>query len=290
MCWISPTSEHWRCDMPQSGYTTPSENDRLLERLRKLEDDVVGLQQRPTHLPTLQADPDDPNANIWTMDDGRLRFRLRDGTIKEVALAEHLHDNRYTKIGSPGTTGPGGGTSTAPPPPAAYVPTTRVYDMQADWTRSYRLGGGTMRAEDGHLYYGYYSGTNAEQKSMLHFPNLGDLAPGLAGCRIAEVWLRIINEHTYGNGGGELSVGLHNSSTPPGGHAETEWPPFRLGVSKQGYPASGALDRWYQLPEWVGERMRDGAAQGFTLNQHSTSQSRYGYAKAFGELKIVYVK
>ena|SRR6478609_6743869 len=271
-------------------YQTSSENDRLLERIKQLEGDVVDLQQKPVRIPTVAADLDDGASSIWIMDDGRLRWRTRGGTVKEAALLEHLHDNRYALLGSPGTTGGGGGTSTAPPPTAAYVPTTRIYQQQADWTQTYRLNGSTQRAADGHLYWGQYSGTNQEQKSMIHFPNLSDLASGPAGTRIAEVWLRIINEHTYGNGGGELRVGLHNSSSPPASHQETEWPPFRLGVSKQGYPASGALDRWYQLPEWVGDRMRDNQAQGFTLNQHTSALASYGYSKAFGELKIVYVK
>lgn len=277
--------------MPISGYQVPEEGNRLLEKIRAMEDQIRDLQQKTPHIPTLAADPDpaDPT-NLWFLDDGRLRARTRDGTIREYAFSVHLHDERYVQIGSPGTGSQGGGTSTAPPPEAAYVPSSKQYRSGPDWATSYRLGGSVARTpQDDFLYYGRYSATNQEQMSMVHFPGVKDaLAPTLAGpARIGAVRARIINQHTYGNAGTELRLGLHNSSGSPVAFTESEWPPFAVKVYKAGY--AGGVDQTYDLPTWVGERFRDNAAQGITLNQHSTALSYYGYATRNIELIIDYV-
>lgn len=261
------------------GYQVEPEYQRLLAEIANLREDVRNLQGRATRIPTLQDDPDprDP-INLWFMDDGRLRGRLRDGTTVEYSRSTHTH---------PGVTGnpQGGSGSTAPPPPPPYSPSTQVYESGADWTQSYNKGGAQQRATSD-LYYGHSGDSyNAEQKSMIHFPNLGVLAPGPVGTRIAEVWLWIHNNHTWYNNptGAKLRLGLHNSAGKPGSFQEVRWDPYEIWVGKPS-------EQWYQLPVYFGELMRDGGAQGITFNQRTTTRSFYGIARSDVRLKIVHVK
>lgn len=251
---------------------------RTLERIKSLEDAVLRLQSRGTVIPTLEADPgtQDPT-NLWFLDDGRLRGRTRSGDIVELAFSSHSH---------PGITGtPSGGSgSTAPPPPPAYSPSTQVYESGADWAQSYNKGGAQQRSTP-YLYYGNSGDSfNGQQMSMIHFPNLGVLAPGPVGTRIAEVYVRITNIHTWFNGGGDLRIGFHNSGAKPGTFQQNRWDPLTVRVGKP------SIDLWYGLPAWVGELYRDGLVQGFTFMQNTNDRAFYGYAQSDVRLKIVYVK
>lgn len=271
----------------------PAEDDRLVAAIKKLQDDVLSLQTRAGTVPMLSADPPaDSGFRIWLLDDGRLRGRKATGEIVEWAFSNHLHDDRYAKLSSPGPGGgTGGGGSTEPPPVPPYVPSTRVYESDADWSQAYMRGGGQPYTYGGaNLYYGYNVASNGELKSMIHFPGLASaLAPGPAGTSIAEVWLRLSNIHTYGNGGADLRIGFHNNDTKPGSFAEGG-EVGRIHVGKPSY------DQWYRLTEGVGNGGRDGWLKGLTLNQNSTSRAGYGYAGGVGSavspprLKIIYVK
>lgn len=263
------------------GPLAPDDGSRLQAMIEKLREDVDRLQNKVLRIPTLQADPDASDAmNVWFMDDGRLRGRLRDGTVVEYARSNHIHP-------SVAAVAQGGAVATVAPPTAQYVPSTRVYQANADWVQCYNKNGLAQRTDKPYLFYGYYDSYNQEMKSMMHFAGLSALAPGPAGTRIASVYLRIINRHTNLNSGAELRIGLHNTAAKPGAFAETVWTPYRVHVEKAGY---GDTDQTYRLPNIVGEKMRDGTCLGVTFDQNSTNRSYYGYAEAYANLKITYVK
>lgn len=241
--------------------------ERLLAEVQSLRSELKAVQSSPAKIPIRDTDPPvDLGIPVWMLIDGRIRARKPDGTVIEVA-----------------TTTPGSSSSTQAAPAPAYTPSSLVYERTADWQQAYRLGG-TVQYNyiAGRMYYGWYSSTNGEYKSMAHFPNLTELAPGPAGSRIAKVELTISNPHTYPDVGTTLKIGLHNSATAPAAFAETEWTPFTVQVGK---PSTLT----YELPTWVGDRLRDGTAQGITLNQRSTSRSLYGYADSV-KLRIEHVK
>lgn len=242
----------------------------MMDEMKK---SIEALQGAPTRVPIRETDPPvESSISLWVLVDGRLRARKPDGTIVE-----------YAQVGSTATT-PGGGTSTEPPPPPPYVPSTQEYKSGPDWTECYWKGGSQVYANaGGNLYYAMYTSTTGELKSMLHFPNLAaSLAAGPAGTRIAEVWFRIRNIHTYSNAGGSLRLGVHNADAKPGSFSEAA----EVGRIPVGKPSND----WYQLPNWVGEAARDNAIKGFTLNQNSTSRSLYGYATPDAEFRIVFVR
>lgn len=271
-----------------SGYQVPDDYAKLQSMIETLRSDVNTLQNKVLRIPTLQADPALSDAtNIWFMDDGRLRGRLRDDTIVEFSATTHIHDTRYMLIPAPVVPVKGTPVATVLPPPPKYVPKTRVYASGTDWVQGYNAHG--QRTDKPDLYYGYYDSWNGENKSMVHFPGIAAaLAPTSAGCRISEVSLRLINLHTNLNSGAELRLGLHNAAGKPGSFSENQWSPMKVHVNKSGY---GAIDQTYKLPTWVGDRMRDGSATGFTFDQHTTDRSYYGFARSTGiTLRIVYVK
>lgn len=260
-----------------------NEEDRLVAEIKALRDEVASLRRRPPIIPVLEADPDpaDP-LTLWYLFDGRLRGRIPGGGLVEYAFSTHSH---------PGVTGSpaGGGSSTVPAPAPAYVPQSRRLVVAADWLQSYNKGGSQQRSTDS-LYYGRVDSYNGEQMSMIHFPGLSALAAGPAGTRIAAVYFTLTNQHTYNNSGAELRLGLHNNATKPSAFAENYWQPIKVRAYKTGYTRYGALTQEYKLPNYVGERMRDGLAQGITLSQHSTDKALYGYAQGAATLRIEYVK
>lgn len=264
-----------------AGLQIPNDSNRMQMMIEEIRRDIDRLQNKVLRIPTLQADPDVNDAtNLWFLDDGRLRGRLRDGTVTEYARSNHIHP-------SVAAVAQGGSISTVPPPTAPYSPKTLVYQSDADWVQCYNLGGSGQRTDSPYLFYGSYDSYNLEMKSMLHFPGLSALTPGPSGTKISAVYLRIINKHTSLSSGAELRLGLHNTAAKPAAFAETVWTPYKIHVDKAGY---GETDVTYLLPNIVGEMMRDGTCQGLTFNQRTTDRSYYGYAEAYANLKIVYVK
>jgi hypothetical protein len=164
------------------------------------------------------------------------------------------------------------------------VPSTHEYRSGGDWAQCYWKGGSEVYANaGGRLYYSMYTSSTGQLKSMIHFPGVQSaLAPGPAGTQIAEVHLRINNQHTYSNAGGSLRIGLHSQDGMPGNFSEV------IGIGQ--VPVGKPSNSWYQLPNWVGEAFRDGSVKGFTYNQESTNKALYGYASQDAELRIVFVK
>ena len=262
-----------------SGFFTDPAEQRVLAELANMRRDIEALQGSAVRVPLRAADPPTTSPiTLWILNDGRLRGRQGDGTVIEYA--------KKSDIPAP-VTPPGGGGSTVPPPVPEYVPSTREYRSGSNWTQCYWKGGSEVYANaGGRLYYSMYTSTTGQLKSMIGFPFLaGNLAPGPVGTRIAEVWFRLNNLHTNSNSGGSLRIGVHNYGSDPGSFQESG----EIGNISVGKPSND----WYQLPNWVGEGMRDNIIQGITLNQNSTSRSLYGYAdgaSAGAELRIVHVK
>lgn len=262
-----------------------SDDGKLLEVIRKLQDDVQALR-KSGYIPRLAADPAVASGiTLWMLHDGRLRGRLASGAVQEWSRVEHSH---------PGISGSvaGGSTSTVAAPAAPYVPSQQLYEENADWTQAYWHSGAERYPNaQSRLYYGQEVASTGETMSMIHFPNLSFLNPGPAGSRIVEVWLRLSNLHTYSAAGGDLYLGVHNTAVLPGTFQQTLRPPLKIRV---GNPS---IDEWYQLPQWVGEYFRDDLASGFTLYQASTDPGLAGYAAGVGHLntqpprlKIIHVK
>lgn len=249
-------------------YGIQQPEDRLVTRILDLERKLQELATRPFIVPTLGTDPPATSkTNLWYLSDGRLRGRMVDGTIVQYS----------------GTT-PGSSTTTTTPPAAQPIPTEHVYESACTWAQSYRLAGTAQRTDAGEfLYYGRISSTHGEQNSMIGWP---DLAATLAGSRISEVTLRIVNRWTNFNGGADLRIGLHNSASAPGTFTETVWTPIVRQVEKAGY---GETDQTYNLDLSVGEAFRDGSAKGFTFNQRTTDAAFYGYSTRAIVLRIKYI-
>jgi hypothetical protein len=256
--------------MATGGYQVPDADNRLLEMIRTLQEQVKSLQDKRLFIPTLQQDPDaNDMLNLWFLDDGRLRGRLRDGTIKQFASEV-----------------PGGSTSTAPPPPAQYQPTEKTLTVQATWFQSYSQGGGVQQGGP-YLGYGWQTSAVGEEMSMIGF---ADIRPQLAASvgyltQIKETWIHLINKMTQLEGGTELRVGLHNESVAPVIFQEWWFAAARPHVSKE----TDKLDKWYQVSNSIGEAFRDGKALGLTLHQGSTDPALWGQASPFAEIKIVFL-
>lgn len=257
-----------------SGFQVPSLETKETDTIAKLVQRVGDLENKSFRLPTLTNDPSAENPlNLWYLTDGRLRGRLADGSVVE-----------YQKVA------PGNQNSAAPPTTPQYVPSTITYAQNADWATSYNKNGSQVRGNNSKnwLYFGQYpDGFNLENKSMIHFPGLSVLAPGPVGTRISSVRLRLVGTWAYFNSGVTLRIGLHNNSSSPGSFNESEWPPIEVTVGKPGFTE---VDRTYDLPVWVGERFRDGTAQGFTLNQRTTDVAFYGAVANYAYLEVVAVK
>ncbi len=252
----------------------PRPEARLENLVQKLQNQVNDLRSRQASVPIYASDPTDVSIRLWMLNDGRLRGRKADNTIVE-----------YQTVTS------GGSSSTEPPAAAEYVPSTRVYEADADWSDCWKSGGSSLYTFDpDNLYYGEWLSSNGEFKSMIHFPGLSALAPGPAGTRISSVHLRLSNVHTNLNSGISLRLGYHDNSTVPGTFTEVG----EIGRIQVGKPTH---DKWYQISNLVGTKAASSDLEGLTLNQNNATRAAYGYAAGVGSdkgnkprLKIVYVK
>jgi hypothetical protein len=145
------------------------------------------------------------------------------------------------------------------------------------------------------LYYGYYSGTQGDQKSQVRFA----IPAEIRNCHsVDRVELRWWNQHHFANSGGTVSmVAHHNGSLGSYGGStgvlldggnQVRWP-----APKPGW-INGT--EWYDLA-WltsagraisIAEEIRVHNLQGFGLVAAVGGQSGYGYASADPQLRIHY--
>lgn len=248
--------------MPATGPgRTPEE--RFVRYIRELEDRIASLQNRPLQIPYLDADPTtDYAGNIWMFQDGRVRIRLADGTIKELAT-----------VASTGAT-----SGTAKPAVAAQT-TTKYLTASATFTKSYRQSGGETGGNHTYLYYGDSgeSSFNGKQQSIIGF-NSGSIAATLAGAIIDKVELYLYNIHTWAGSGSTVYFGVHNNSSAPSTASGI--------VHAHDFISSGKTHRntggWLTLSTEFGSRLRDGTGKGIILQAPNNSRSYYGYAAGVG--------
>jgi len=151
------------------------------------------------------------------------------------------------------------------------------------WTGTYGSDG--ERRNDSYAYYGYYSSTWGNQRSLVGFdvPNEVKNADSITSIRF-----KIYNRHHYLNSGGRIYLGTHDYSSRPG-----TWDGSRVDEQINDYaaPKPGWVD------ETLGSNFRDAfkaGAKGIALGPGpSNSQSYYGYADDHTQankpwLKIVY--
>lgn len=249
---------------------------RLTQEIKDLKAAVRDLTARANSVPVLAEDPGpEDGVNLWLLNDGRLRgYRRSDNTVVEYSYSTHAH---------PGVAGSaqGGGISTMPAPADEYEPTSERYEEGSDWAVSFQNDGESARPDSNRLRFGFSgNGAIGEEMSMVHFPNLSELAPGPEGTRISGVWVRMHIADTFGVAG-EIRIGVHNQDLEPSSFSETEAAvvaPVREG---------DMMD--IQLPDWVGERMRDGLVKGITLNQNSKARSKYGSVTADPAMRPVLI-
>lgn len=247
---------------------TPEE--RFLAEIKALQDRVTALENRPFQLPYVDADPDDAFAgNAWVFQDGRVRVRLPDGTVKQLST-----------VASTGTT-----TGTTKPPPPAQ-PITRVYEGALTFGESYRGSGGVSGSNHtSYLYHGYGgSSFNGNQTALIGF-DYATIASALAGSTVTGVWIYLNPVHTWLNAGATAWFGMHSNATKPGS---------LTGIVRSFVSSAKVVKnqpKWYQLSTEFGSRLRDGSAKGVVLQAPNNSNQYYAYyAIGSPRIRIQYVK
>ncbi len=215
------------------------------------------LERWGFRVPILDDDPsvDDP-INLWMFNDGRLRGRDADGTIRQWT-----NDT------------PGSSTS-ANPKPAVLTP----HLHQTTWAASDSQDYCPVHGLETPLYFGQYDATHGERLVMFLLP---DIATELTGASIRQVELQAKT----------LDANQAQVEIAWGGHAETS-----LGgtyhqqyedVWRDTWPQVGG-DTWRTMPNWFGEALRDGDITGLVVNQPSTSKAYYGRLDSVLNLRITY--
>lgn len=238
---------------------------RLTELISDLRSRVTNLESRAFRVPVLSADPVEADStNLWMLQDGRLRGRKPDGTVVEYAYSNHSHP-------SVTATPSGGSASTVVVTPTA-VPTSRLWERAAAWSRSFNQGGSGVRSTT-NLYYGNAGDSfNGLQKSMVGFDTSAQTEIG-GYYSIDKVEIMLSNLHTYPNNGTDLKISLHAQSAAPSSYSETHDVAATVRVGK---PSPNV---WYQVPNWIGELLAAGTIRGFGLDQNSSDRNLYGYAQ-----------
>jgi hypothetical protein len=242
---------------------------QLAEQIRLLQAEVRDLRRpRPFLIPVLSADPptSDPT-NMWLFPDGRLRARHLNPAGSAFVTREWVP----TAAGAATT-----GTAIAPPTSA---PTTRQTEWSATYTQSYRQSG-AARTDAGvvQAYYGSSGDAfNGRNRSLVGF-DYAAIAAELAGSTILDVWVRMVNVHSYNNSGSYVHLGIHNFSAEPATWAGGGIP--RSMLSKQHWNKGATFTA--HVPLEFAQSIRDGWGKGLALESPSDSRDFYGYMGGVG--------
>jgi hypothetical protein len=247
--------------------------EQIMSRITALEEALQLSRQNPLRLPVVNADPDvDLGANVWLMEDGRLRVRNAAGTIKE-----------YAPVGSPGGT-----TTTVPKPTPPAAKKTYVKTWAATWGQSYRQDN-VKRTDTNHLYYGYGDSFNGRGKSLVGF-NYSDIASNLSGATVTKVEIFFHQVHAWWSNGGYVRFGIHNNTVEPatyGGVVRTNVSSAHFGKPEY---------KWITVATEFGIRFRDGTGRGILIDQLTSDKAFYGYGAGINDsgykpsIRITYVK
>jgi hypothetical protein len=225
-------------------------------------------------VPFVETDPDASAGNMWAFPDGRVRIRMPDGTVVQLAT-------------SPDT----GGTSTVPMPTPEQQEATYQTTWEATWTRSYQQSG--VARSDTNLYWGKADAVNGVQASLIGLPYTAILA-ALTGATITKVEVLLHVAHTGYESG--TTVFLH-------GHSNTAAPATLGGVGSEALASMavagvdvGELQGWHVVSRGLGQELADGTTRGFSLIAPSSSLEHYGEAAGVGSglqvpaIRITYYK
>lgn len=219
-------------------------------------------------IPVLSADPPvtDP-INMWMFPDGRIRARHLNPAGSAFVTREWVP----TAAGSSSS-----GTAIAPPTDA---PTTRQTEWAATYSQSYRQSG-AARTDGGavNAYYGSSGDSfNGRNRSLIGFDHAA-IAAELAGSTVLNVWIRMVNVHSYNNSGSYAHLGIHNFSSEPASWAGGGIP--RSMLSKQRWAKGQTYTA--KLPLEFAQAIRDGWGKGIAIESPSDSKDFYGYMAGVG--------
>lgn len=146
---------------------------------------------------------------------------------------------------------------------------TKTFSAVCSWSQSYK-GNGDKRTDTSDCYYGYYSSTWGNQKSLIGW----DVPAAVQGCvAITEATLEIYNLHHYENSGGEMPLGTHTKTSAPstwgvgGGQAN---------INKTTVPKTGW--KTYTLGNTFKDSFKDDGAKGIAVGPGPTTSTHYyGY-------------
>lgn len=218
---------------------------------------VETLERWGFRVPVLDEDPAATEPiNLWMFNDGRLRGRDADGTIREWQ-----------------GNAPGSSTSSNPKP---AVQTPHLH--QTAWAATDSQCFCPVHGLEDPLYFGELDATHGERLVMFLLPNI---ATELSGATVQQVELQARTLDAYQ---AQVEIAW-------GGHAESA-----LGASyhqqyedvwRDTWPQVGG-DTWRIMPRWFGEALRDGDITGLVVNQPSTSKSFYGRLDTALSIRITY--
>jgi hypothetical protein len=255
------------------GWEKQTPIERFAAKIRALEDAVAAMRGG-LYIPFVDADPDASYGNIWAFQDGRIRIRLPDGTVKQITTATDT-----------------GTVSTVPLP--APVPQTQSFQQtwQAAWTESYQQGGASRGSAV--LYWGKSDDFNGVQTSLVGLP-YASIQAALAGASITKVEVFLHALHTgYPSGATVQFRGQANQAPPAtlGGVGSLVLASTSVvGVDVGGVPT------WHNVSKALGDALANGSALGFSLSASDAGLAQYGEVAGIASgvpapaLRVTYVK
>lgn len=164
---------------------------------------------------------------------------------------------------------------------------------EATWTQTYRESGiKRTDSRSGKLCQGKYSGDSNPwgiQRSLCGF-NDSDMRSKLSGAKINDVKLYLKAEHWYYNSGGTAYIGYHNHANEPTNYSHSKY-----NAKSQKFDSRDEAI-WIDMPNALGEGIRDNDYKGISIFANSTSYNYYGVFRGASDgsykpkLKITYTK
>lgn len=145
---------------------------------------------------------------------------------------------------------------------------TKTWSGYATWVASY--DGGSAKRSGTDLYYGYYSSTWGNQRSLVGFA-----IPDLSGCiEVTSARFKFYNQHHFLNSGGDIIIAIHDYASEP-----STWGGSRVDEAEQTVgdaPKPGWVDLTCDAS--IRSKLKTNGIKGFGFGPGpSNSQSYYGY-------------
>jgi hypothetical protein len=172
-----------------------------------------------------------------------------------------------------------------PDPGTQFVKTYSPTD-----SNSYQSNGNVNTAANGHVFQGYFSGTNGNQFSLIALPYT-TIQSDLSGSTINKTEVYLKNLHWYNNSGGTAVIGTHTYGTVTG---NADYANVNPDISESSF--TYGQGKWVTVNNSIGAALRDNTAKGIALGKGpSTSHTYYGYFAGAGQsgqpqVRITYTK